>query len=367
MSARAGRPRGRAAEWTRRLLIAGASLLLALAAAEAVLRAFRLAPVRGVHTVTQPEFERVPGLFGPGQSLVDRRKPALPYRVNIDSLGYRGADLPRKKPAGELRIVMVGDSFTFGDFVADEETVPAALERELRTLCGGRPVRVVNAGVGGSTIVSAMELARRSLALDPDRIVLLFSENDVQDLRSPLWPELARNRDLKGRFPMRWIYPAVRSTALWHVALAVRGKARARARGATAFTDGRMQTDTLAVARARAGYAELLAALRDLLDGAGAPLAVASFPSHKTFSGLESDERLRWLHAVADSLGVPAFDLLSALRATERSVEELYLLPFDGHATPAANAVAGRAIALGLSELPGVCGPAANDGARPDS
>ncbi|MEJ2343574.1 MAG: hypothetical protein P8Y10_15410 [Gemmatimonadales bacterium] len=98
-----------------RVLALSLGLGVALFVAEVVLRAFDLAPVDGVATVTAADFDRVPGIFKPGQRVQDRRKPDLAHWVTIDSLGYRGDDFPRRKPDGEYRIVLAGDSGTWGD------------------------------------------------------------------------------------------------------------------------------------------------------------------------------------------------------------------------------------------------------------
>src|SRR5262245_64737304 len=91
--------------------------LLALVLAEVLLRAFHLASTNGVFTVTEEEFRRVPGMYGPGQDLIEDHLRALPHHVTIDSLGFRGADFPREKPANEVRVLFLGDSFVYGDLV----------------------------------------------------------------------------------------------------------------------------------------------------------------------------------------------------------------------------------------------------------
>ena len=146
----------------RRLLQASALVLtasgVALVVAEVALRLTGAAPNRGgVFTVTSAEFEQVPGIFGRNQETVVNKIPQIRYGVRIDSLGYRGQDFPRSKPVGEFRILYVGDSFVFGDFVDDEETLPAQAERALRC---SRAVLIINAGVGGSTITSTRRWSR---------------------------------------------------------------------------------------------------------------------------------------------------------------------------------------------------------------
>src|SRR5262245_52332309 len=124
----------------RLILFRGIALCLgvvvALLLGEVVLRAFDLAPSAGLSTVHARDFARLSGMLAANQRVFDRSQPALPYHASIDSLGFRGQNFPRAKQAGELRILLVGDSFTFGDYVDDEETLPAQLQRHLPASCG---------------------------------------------------------------------------------------------------------------------------------------------------------------------------------------------------------------------------------------
>jgi hypothetical protein len=174
--------------------------VLAIVAVELALRALQLAPSAAVATVSQEEFDRLPGIFRPNQTLIDRREPALPHRVTINSLGYRGPDLPRAKTPGECRIVLAGDSFTYGDFVDDTETLPAQLEGALRNQ--GVNVRAINAGLGGSTITDETHMLERALSVAPDLAIVVCAEEDFSRLGtdSPMWTRLATNRGSKSRF-----------------------------------------------------------------------------------------------------------------------------------------------------------------------
>ena len=136
------------------------------------------------------------------------RRSGSPNTRSIATASDTGEHTSREpKPDSELRVLIVGDSFVFGDFVEDEETLPAQLEAKLRARCSD--VRVINSGLGGSTITEHVELLYRSLELDPDVVILLFSENDVHDLvGTPMWKQLAQNRAVKSRFPYH-------SSTLW--------------------------------------------------------------------------------------------------------------------------------------------------------
>ena len=92
--------------------------------------------------------------------------------VNSNRLGARGVrEVDQESPAGVTRIVTIGDSFTFGDGVDDEQAWPARLERMLSG------VEVINFGTGGygmgQVILSFEELASR---LEPDFVILGLGE-----------------------------------------------------------------------------------------------------------------------------------------------------------------------------------------------
>jgi lysophospholipase L1-like esterase len=74
------------------------------------------------------------------------------YQMNIpavaNSHGHRDAEVSLQKPAGVFRILVLGDSFTVGANVRQEEAYPKVLEEQLRKVYGAR-IQVVNAGVGG--------------------------------------------------------------------------------------------------------------------------------------------------------------------------------------------------------------------------
>ena len=93
-----------------------------------------------------------------------------------DEIDLRGQRVRRRKPAGETRVLFVGDSGTEGVRLPLDATFPALFEREL-----GGGVRAVNAGVFGMTTIDELHfLELRLLPLDPDVVVIgLFMSNDL--------------------------------------------------------------------------------------------------------------------------------------------------------------------------------------------
>src|SRR5207344_2701442 len=101
-------------------------------------------------------------------------------------LGLRGPEVTAKRP-GELRILALGDSFTYGYGVQDAETYPAVLEALLRER--GHDVSVLNAGVPGySTDQSYAYFLGAGLDLEPDVVIVGIHCSDVSDnYESPLY------------------------------------------------------------------------------------------------------------------------------------------------------------------------------------
>lgn len=99
--------------------------------------------------------------------------------LRTNDLGFRDAapTVPPKAP-GELRLVVLGDSFTVSAGVPHEAIYTTRLQQALRRERPG--LRVVNLAVGGYNVLQyEMVLAEVGLGLDPDHLVVaLFPSND---------------------------------------------------------------------------------------------------------------------------------------------------------------------------------------------
>jgi hypothetical protein len=69
--------------------------------------------------------ERIEG-FGPPDGTPVPRVHA--WRIHVDANGLRGREFPWRKASGELRVGCFGDSRTFGEGLAEDETYPSQLE-----------------------------------------------------------------------------------------------------------------------------------------------------------------------------------------------------------------------------------------------
>ena len=182
---------GRRRLWATRLGLT----VLVLAALEG---AFRLAGI--------PWLEGYKLVLKPDPVLVRRNWPSIsltlfsrsvPVTVNAD--GFRGHETGVEKPAGCYRIIVLGDSATFGVHVGDDETYSALLEGMLNADPGRgkRTFEVINAGViGYSTRQGLVYLQRDLFRYSPDCLIVSFAINDtVQDTTLPAAEEMARGEN----------------------------------------------------------------------------------------------------------------------------------------------------------------------------
>jgi len=325
----------------------GLAVVGSVVVAETALRMSGRVAVQSVATATEQVFDRIPGVFEPGQKLVERPRPELQHRVSINSLGYRGREIDPENQSGRIRLMCVGDSFTYGAYVDDDATLPAQLERFLRGR--GYPVDVINAGVGDTTIVDQLYVLKRGARIQAKIVLLVFSENDISDLAKdePTYMALERNRRLKSKPGVRQLYAFVRNTALFNLALRVRGWYQARGSNQVGGVHRREDADRTEALWGR--YDSLLGEVQAYLAGKDVRFMFVIFPSHyRLGSEARGDDRVERVERLARKRGVRTVNLLGPLRAVGAGASDLYLLPYDGHPSGRGYAVAADALAKEL-------------------
>lgn len=102
----------------------------------------------------------------------------LGEQIQINSHGYRGPEFSLSKPEGNCRIMIIGDSFTFGMGVNSEDTYAKQLESLLKRQ--GKDCEVINCGVIGYLMWQNYEVLRhKAPQLKPDLIILGVFLNDI--------------------------------------------------------------------------------------------------------------------------------------------------------------------------------------------
>ena len=180
-------PRNRWLKRFAQLALAGVSVLLVLGVFEVALRAQGYEPIYRVYS--HPEiFWRKDALLGwshepnsAGTYIGPRPWPVeFEAPVRINSLGLRGPEIG-ERPAGGVRVMMLGDSVVAGFEVPWEQTFSALIESQLNAEFDF-PVQVINAAVRGyGADQSYLYYRDRGSRLSPDLVVFIASYNDLAD------------------------------------------------------------------------------------------------------------------------------------------------------------------------------------------
>lgn len=312
-------------------------ILGTLVASELLLRVSQQVSVESIHTASEDQFQKIPGAFDPLQDLVEKPHPKLVHHVSINSLGYRGPEISRRKQKGTVRVLCLGDSGTYGHYVNEEETFPHYLQERFRQ--AGFPVEVINAGVPDTTIIDHLYYLDRSLEIQPDIVVLTFSENDITDLAKdiPTYVTLERNRTLKSSSIIGPIYALVRDTALFNFALKVRAMIQqVTPRSAPTIDLSHSMRQESADESSWVRYGASLKEMKQKLDSLGILLVFNAFPSHFRIppDGGEKNSlegQLPRVESLARNLGIQTVNLLTPFLDSHLTKNDMYLLPYDGH------------------------------------
>lgn len=104
--------------------------------------------------------------------------------LKTNSLGFRGPEWKQEKEADTLRILLIGDSHTFGYGVPFEDTFGEVIRRRLQEHYPGKKVEVLNSGVAGYNSLQEFALLKKFLpAFRPDLVVIQSSSNDFEPIK----------------------------------------------------------------------------------------------------------------------------------------------------------------------------------------
>ena len=109
--------------------------------------------------------------------------------VRINKLGFRDDEILKNKPSNTKRVLVLGDSFTFGMGVNHSEIYTEVLERLLNEQEDGIKYEVLNMGaIGYTTDNQYLLLKEKGLILEPDYVIIgLFVGNDITEMRRHNW------------------------------------------------------------------------------------------------------------------------------------------------------------------------------------
>lgn len=116
--------------------------------------------------------------------------------VHTNSLGMRNPEVVIPKPAGTIRILFIGDSFTFGWGVQEEQSHPYIVSEILKDRFPDKKIEVINGGVPATgPAFYYLFLKNIGIKLQPDYIVVGFYPfSDVlYDAGTSVWENLDTN------------------------------------------------------------------------------------------------------------------------------------------------------------------------------
>ena len=220
--------------WSR-LALAAAATLVALALGEIALRLFVPRPPMVVWRQFAGIAERVNAvpageLFASDPELFWRLRPGLErphasgplFGILSNAQGLReDHEIPTPKEEGEVRVLFLGDSCTFGEYLSHTESFVQGVEDSLRSGFPGAAVECINAGVPGYTLFQGWRfLETEGYGYEPDAVVVYFGWNEGASwggMSDPRQYEALRSQLPLG--PLRWsrvcrvLWQAVRSPA----------------------------------------------------------------------------------------------------------------------------------------------------------
>jgi len=287
------------------------------------------------------------------------------FRIN--SFGFRGRELPARKPPGTRRLLFLGDSITLGGRLPEEAVFVERVGQALEKASPG-VFRTVNAGVGDIGLVEEEEILRgNGIAIEPDLVILCWYLNDG---RPPVgFPEERIYRNpvlgaLQGSLLLRRSRLAALSFDFLRKRLVSRaleddGKSRrfdwipgynagAWARSPEAFRElvrqARFDWGDAWDPKSRRAQLERLRRIRRFAEERGARFALVLLPLHaQVYAGFSDpfvDEPQSDIRRFCEGEGLPCLDLLPTLR--KRAREKLF---YDNcHYTPHGNGVVADAV-----------------------
>ena len=129
--------------------------------------------------------------------------------VHINALGFRDSrNYPLDKTANTFRILVLGDSVTFGHGALSETTYPYLFEQKLKAWRPDVDWQVWNLGVPGYNTTTELKVLERVGPLyKPDLVIVGFFENDLSDNDVPTTPGVGqRIASAMQRSMQRWLY-----------------------------------------------------------------------------------------------------------------------------------------------------------------
>lgn len=120
------------------------------------------------------------------------------YTYSHNSYGLRGSKEYSLGKSSNFRILLLGDSFTYGHGVNNNQTFAHKIEKRLST--AKHPIEVINAGLGGKGTDYALKFFQTlGHRFNPDLTILCFFYNDFYDNEYSIYYSVSKTGTLSAK------------------------------------------------------------------------------------------------------------------------------------------------------------------------
>lgn len=344
----------------RRLAVLSIGLIVALGAAELVLRAIHdqdpasLPAAMARHADSNAEVSGLPVLSSSRELSTPHIRGVFRGQLHrTDAYGFRGPDRPARAARGTRRVLVTGDSIAMGSGVTEAEAFPSVAESRLNEAGAAGEWEVINTAIAGANLATAIDRLEVGIAAyGGDVYVVPIMPNDIEGpdyVRLPAertaldlideagWP--ARSSSALVRVATwEWLdlWERIHELNMAHYSNEVSKNYFENPEAWRAFA---AQLDRLARIGREHGRCVVV-----LLQTRLEALDPETHPYLPIYDKIARAARARGLHVVETS---PAF--------LELDGEALRISQLDPHPNAAGHAVVGGLLAEGIRELPATC------------
>lgn len=257
--------------------------------------------------------------------------------VHLNSLGYRDREPSIQRPGGARRILLIGDSFTFGAGIVDpKQRLGNRLEEALNRLPGEMRFEVMNAGKPDTDTLDHIETLKRMLVYQPDYVLLVYVFNDIEHVTKP-----TRSVVTDMRNPLDRVHPLRVLVLNSHLAEQIFVRLRKGFYQYVWNRDESGQRDPYENENLLRPHLETLHQLFLLARDAEIKARLIPFDTTIQLSAGSRSRYQRFVTAV-NARGIPVWSLEAAFRGCNYS--DLTVNSFDGHPNALANQLAANVI-----------------------
>ncbi len=263
----------------------------------------------------------------PNFSMVGKSPDSVAGRVEYthNSRGLRDEEYPYQKPEGTYRILVLGDSFTYGDGVQRSEAFPEILESLLKE---HGSFEVINTGVTGYGLTQeTLYYETEGYKYEPDLVMLVFFHNDLTDLVKEKEPPKPKFRLVDGQLELHnFPYPhpsqlETRDTEEeWLPAVSKGLIKQLRFSETRALIEGALEAKTPRCLKpfnqplyweyAWQTVEAILRRLHESVEEHGSQLVVVTIPPHKEWMGCWTSPEAEVMDYICTHRRIPHIDLL---------------------------------------------------------